>query len=272
MSNVSAIGFMAGYMSKEANPQAQALTPEQIQTLGPEGLTQYNQDMDSGANKFLADPNAQNYASIGGGAAIGGALGALGGGDVASTLMGTALGGIVGWLAKHFFPGQMDKAHQYAIDHMQKGTLAKIIPVLRKSNQEANADAESKGLEDMASKAETEQKTKESTKTIAQSTGDETGTEAVALSEAVKDKEKAALAADKERFEGKGGPFPQEAPQTQPVGTDTVLRPEAPQQPVPPLGPVTGQAPAPAEPYQQPDFSGDILTPTPQDPALTPGK
>jgi outer membrane lipoprotein SlyB len=257
MSDIDAIGFMAGYMSKEA--EATALTPEQMKTLGTEGVSNYNQAMkDSTVQNVMNNQNFKDYGTAGAGAAIGGALGALGGGDIGSTLMGTALGGVVGWLAKHFFGGDIQTALQKFQDWHAKGIQDDMIKRMADTNEASKTDMPTNvnaAGEEVDAKA-----SRDKLRTLNADTPESTAEMEQHMKKV------------KKQFAGQGGPFPQEAPQTQPVGTDTVLRPEAPPQPVPPLGPVTGQAPAPAEPYQQPDFSGANGLPTSQDPAIAPGK
>ncbi len=130
MSNINAQAFLEGYMQKVAQDPITAtpLSPEQMEQLGDKGRDAYDKSMEQdNLNKFLTDARVQQHGATAGGAAIGGALGGLMGGDIASTLMGTALGGVVGWLAKYFFPGQFDKALQYAIDLNAKGKLKETI-------------------------------------------------------------------------------------------------------------------------------------------------
>jgi outer membrane lipoprotein SlyB len=163
MSKINSVAFMHGYMQKSALDAA-PLTPEQIKQLGGKGSAgekQYNEALKANKmNQFLSSQNVQDYGSTGVGAAAGGALGGIMGGDATSALMGTALGGIVGWLTKYFFPEQMDKAHQYALDQIAKGTLGKTMASLEKKNAEAKRASDALNLQGSVKKAEADVKEK----------------------------------------------------------------------------------------------------------------
>ena len=186
MSNINAQAFLEGYMQKVAEQPQYAtttpLTPEQMTQLGDKGQAAYNTAMEKDKfNQFLTNKNVQDYGTTAGGAALGGALGGIMGGDLTSTLMGTALGGVVGWLAKYFFPGEIQKAYQYAIDKNAEGTLGQTIKQLAKTNP----DAATKAPDDSAiKKVTTEVQGKKDAQTLEQSTGTEKGADAVDVADA----------------------------------------------------------------------------------------
>ena len=155
MSKINPVAFMNGYIQKSAL-EATPLTPEQIKQLGGEGsagLKQYNESLKANKmNQFLSNQNVQDYGSTGVGAVAGGALGGIVGGDATSALMGTALGGIVGWLAKYFFPEQMGKAHQFALDEIAKGTLGKTMASLESKNPAAKNASDALKLKESVTK------------------------------------------------------------------------------------------------------------------------
>lgn len=175
MPTINTIAFMAGYMEKEAvepkpfdtgyQPQIagniaaaqRTLTPEQMESIGSQGVQQMGADVNS---QFLSSQGNRDMATIGGGAAIGGALGGLMGGDATSVLMGTALGGLVGWLGKHFFGGDINNAYDAFQRWMNQGTAETMVKKLGASNPSAQAEFDANKLD-----------VKESTAQVAEAAG-----------------------------------------------------------------------------------------------------
>ena len=75
-------------------------------------------------NQFMNDQGNRDMATMGAGAALGGGLGYLVGGDATSALMGTALGGLVGWVAKTFFNADINTAYEKVMAMHNNGTLS----------------------------------------------------------------------------------------------------------------------------------------------------
>jgi len=217
MSQINTIAFMAGYMTKEAKtPPVMGPTPMPAASAQPQkfdvgtfqpGAVQppteeQIQQQGAQAQPWMSNKDNRDMMTIGGGAAIGGALGALGGGDLASTLMGTALGGIVGWLAKHFFggdnPSALNKAYDYAQAEMAKGTLGETAKNLATTNAGAAADFKDKKLEGTADKATQENADKQNNEIIDNASNVTDPTDIVALESAVKSKKKGVVDKAKE--------------------------------------------------------------------------
>jgi hypothetical protein len=80
-----------------------------------------------GINQFMNDQGNRDMATMGAGAALGGGLGYLVGGDAASALMGTALGGLVGWVAKTFFNADINVGYEKVMAMHNNGTLQSTL-------------------------------------------------------------------------------------------------------------------------------------------------
>jgi hypothetical protein len=147
MDTLNAGAFLLGYLQKKAldpaGPQ-QAYTGQlpnvgntfnagaAAQNAADQGGSPFAQ-LQQGIHNFASNPQGQDnrmMATSGMGAGAGALIGRALGGDMASTIMGAGLGGLLTYLAQTVFPGQIDKAWKWIADNTKQGTLPEAIDQL----------------------------------------------------------------------------------------------------------------------------------------------